>query len=88
MNFANIAFLLVGVIGGLMALVGMLGALKGTPVRAVKSFGRGARPAVGDPAFRDTVEMLSMCSSRMRIPWRSSSAATRPIQGSGTTSAR
>ena len=45
MNFANLAFLLVGVIGGLMALVGMLGALKGTPVRAVKSFGRGECPA-------------------------------------------
>ncbi len=58
MNFTNIGFLIVGVIGGLLALVGMLGALKGTPVRAVKSFGRGERPAVGDPAFRDTMEML------------------------------
>ena len=58
MNFTNIGFLILGVIGGLLALVGMLGALKGTPVRAVKSFGRGERPAVGDPAFRDTMEML------------------------------
>lgn len=58
MNFTNIGFLILGIIGGLLALVGMLGALKGTPVRAVKSFGRGERPAVGDPAFRDTMEML------------------------------
>ena len=58
MNLASIGFLVLGVIGGLLALVGVLGALKGTPVRAVKPFGGGALPAVDDPAFRDTVEML------------------------------
>ena len=46
MNLASIGFLVLGVIGGLLALVGVLGALKGTPVRAVKPFGGGKLPAV------------------------------------------
>jgi cardiolipin synthase len=58
MNFANIAFLVLGIIGGLMALVGLLSALKGTPVRAVKTFGGGECPPVHHPAFRDAMEML------------------------------
>ena len=57
-NLTNIAFLVLGVIGACLALIGMLGALKGTPVRCVKAFGGGDRPAVHDSAFRDTVEML------------------------------
>lgn len=58
MSFSSIGFLVAGLMFGLLALVGVLGAVKGTPIRAVKAFGGGDRPAVHDPAFRDTMEML------------------------------
>lgn len=58
MSLASIGFLVVGLILGFLALIGVLGALKGTPVRAVKPFGGGERPSVHEPAFRDTMEML------------------------------
>jgi cardiolipin synthase A/B len=58
MSFASIGFLVLGLIVGLMALIGIMGALKGTPVRQVKAYAGGERPAVHDPAFRDTMEML------------------------------
>ncbi|MEO7457728.1 MAG: phospholipase D-like domain-containing protein [Gemmatimonadaceae bacterium] len=58
MSLSSIGFLVVGLILGLMALIGILGALKGTPVRRVKPYGGGERPAVHEPVFRDTMESL------------------------------
>ena len=43
----------------MLALVGVLYLTRGTPVAAVQTFGGGAPPAVGDPLFRRTVELLS-----------------------------
>jgi cardiolipin synthase A/B len=42
-----------------LALVGILYLTRGTPVATVRTFGDGAPPAVGDPLFRRTVELLS-----------------------------
>lgn len=58
MSLASVGFLVMGLILGLMALIGIMGALKGTPVRKVKAYGGGERPDVRDPAFRDTIETL------------------------------
>lgn len=58
MNAASIAFLVAGLLIGFLALIGVMGALKGTPVRAVKAIGGTERPGVHDPQFRDTMEML------------------------------
>ncbi len=58
MNLWNAGFFAVGLLDGLLALVAILGALKGTPVRAVKAFAGGERPEVHEPAFHDTMEML------------------------------
>ncbi len=58
MSLSSIGFLVAGLILGLLALVGVMGALKGTPVRAVKAYGGGEKPAVHHPEFRDTMEML------------------------------
>lgn len=43
----------------MLALVGALYLTRGTPVATVRTFGGGAPPAVGDPLFRRTVELLS-----------------------------
>lgn len=42
-----------------LALVGILYLTRGTPVSAVQTFGEGAPPAVTDPLFRRTVELLA-----------------------------
>ncbi|MGQ0715178.1 MAG: phospholipase D-like domain-containing protein [Gemmatimonadaceae bacterium] len=51
------------IVGGLLllafALVGILYLTRGTPVSAVRTFGGGAPPAVGDPLFRRTLELLA-----------------------------
>src|SRR6476659_5920151 len=59
MNLASIGFLILGAIIGLLALISVLSALKGTPVRGVKAFPAGEVPRVHEPAFRDTMELLS-----------------------------
>jgi cardiolipin synthase len=53
-----------GIIGGtlvvlVLAFIGFLYLTRGTPVSTVRTFGDGAPPAVGDPLFRRTVELLS-----------------------------
>ena len=58
MSLASIGFLVVGLVLGFLALIGVMGALKGTPIRAVKAYGGGEKPEVHEPAFRDTMEML------------------------------
>jgi cardiolipin synthase len=59
MNLASIGFLILGAIIGLLALISVLSALKGTPVRGVKAYPSGDLPCVRDRAFRDTMELLS-----------------------------
>lgn len=41
------------------ALIGVLYLTRGTPVSTVRTFGDGAPPAIGDPLFRRTAELLS-----------------------------
>jgi cardiolipin synthase len=64
MTAANIAFLVAGLIVGLMALIGLLSAVKGTPVDAVKPFGDGPLPAVDEPGFRTALELVSRTTLR------------------------
>ena len=59
MTPANIAFLLLGLIVASMALVGLMSAVKGTPVDAVARFGDGQPAAVGEPGFRTALELVS-----------------------------
>lgn len=59
MSAANIGFLILGILGGLLALIGFLDVVRGTPVRDVKPFERAELPAVDDPAFRKSMELLS-----------------------------
>src|SRR5689334_21616637 len=59
MGVANIAFLVQGLLGGVLALIGFLDVVRGTPVRRVKSFWPDPLPAVDEPAFRKTMELLS-----------------------------
>src|SRR5829696_6762218 len=53
MTASNIAFLVAGLI------VGLLSAVKGTPVDAVKPFANGPLPAVDEPGFRTAIELVS-----------------------------
>ena len=62
MSASNFAFLLAGLIVGLMALIGLLSAVKGTPVDDVHEFGDGQAAAVDEPAFRTALELASRTS--------------------------
>ena len=57
MTIANAAFLLLGLIAGVLALIGVLDAVKGTPVRRVVAFGGGDLPSVRDDAFQPSMEL-------------------------------
>jgi cardiolipin synthase len=59
MGIGNIGFLAVGLLGGILALIGFLDVVRGTPVRDVKPLGREELPSVDDPAFRESMELLS-----------------------------
>ncbi|NUO38046.1 MAG: hypothetical protein HOQ17_00915 [Gemmatimonadaceae bacterium] len=59
MSPSNIAFLVGGLIVGLMAFIGFMNAVKGTPVHRVADFGDGIPAAVGDPGFRTAVQLAS-----------------------------
>jgi cardiolipin synthase len=56
---ANVAFLLGGLLVGMLALVGILDAVRGTPVREVLPFGPEKLPGVRDPGFRTAMELLA-----------------------------
>ncbi len=62
MNYATIGFVLLALIGGFLALMGILSTLKGTPLKRVLPFGGGKCPCVDDPPFRATLELLSHTS--------------------------
>jgi cardiolipin synthase len=55
----NIAFLLVGLVVGGLALIGILDATRDTPIATVRALGDAQPPAVTDPLFLETVELLS-----------------------------
>lgn len=59
MSPINIAYLVVGLIVGLMAFIGFMNAVKGTPVHAVAEFGDGQAAAVDQPGFRTALELVS-----------------------------
>ena len=55
----NVVFLLVGLIGGVMALIGFLDAVKGTPVNKVSGFRDGTIPSVLDDNFEPSMELAT-----------------------------
>ena len=59
MSPANIAFLVGGLIVGLLAFIGVMNAVKGTPVDCVQQFGDGQPAGVDEPAFRTALELVS-----------------------------
>ena len=59
MSPVDIAFLVGGVIVGLMAFIGFMNAVKGTPVDCVQAFGDGQPAAVDQPGFRTALELVS-----------------------------
>ena len=59
MNLMNVVFLLVGLIGGVMALIGFLDAVKGTPVNRVEGFRDGTIPSVLDDNFEPSMELAT-----------------------------
>ena len=59
MSASNIGFLVGGLIVGVMALIGLLSAVKGTPVDHVKALGASELAGVENPAFRTALELVS-----------------------------
>jgi cardiolipin synthase len=59
MNISLIAWILGGLVVGLLVLVALMSAVKGTPVRTVGTPDGRKPPAVDDPAFRIQMELLS-----------------------------
>jgi cardiolipin synthase len=59
LTFANAGFLLLGLLFGILALIGLLNSVRGTPVRDVHPFGDRALPSVTDPEFRTNMALVS-----------------------------
>jgi cardiolipin synthase len=59
---ANIGLVVLGLIVGVVALVGILDIVRFGPVKAVRALGDADPPAVTDPRFLETVELLSRTS--------------------------
>jgi cardiolipin synthase len=59
MTFANVGFLIAGLVVGILALIGILDAVRGTPVREVKPFGDSKMPGVRDDAFVPMMELVT-----------------------------
>lgn len=59
MSLANIAFLVVGVLVSLLAFIGLMSAVKGTPVAHVCGLSRGQALGVRDKGFREAMELVS-----------------------------
>jgi cardiolipin synthase A/B len=56
---AYVGFLLLGLLGGVLALIGFLDVVRGTPVRNVRPFEKSELPPVDHPAFRTAMRLLS-----------------------------
>jgi cardiolipin synthase A/B len=59
MGLMNVGFLLLGIVGGILALIGLLDAVKGTPVKHVFGFGDGDIPSVRDDNFKTSMELAT-----------------------------
>ncbi|MDQ2664995.1 MAG: phospholipase D-like domain-containing protein [Gemmatimonadota bacterium] len=59
MNISSIAFLVFGLLAGFLAFMGLLSAVKGTPVCRVGTLSPGEQPPVDSRAFRDAMELVS-----------------------------
>jgi cardiolipin synthase len=59
---ANIGLVLLGLILGIVALIGVLDIVRVTPTRTVRALGDADPPAVTDPRFLETAELLSRTS--------------------------
>ena len=57
MSVGNAAFLLLGLLAGIFAFIGVLDAVKGTPVKRVIGFGGTTLPGVRDHAFLPSMEL-------------------------------
>src|SRR5688572_33262508 len=57
MSVGNAAFLLLGLLAGIFAFIGVLDAVKGTPVKRVIGFGGATLPGVSDHAFLPSMEL-------------------------------
>ena len=60
----KLGLILLGLILGVVALIGVLDIIRVTPTRVVRALGEGDPPAVSDPGFLDTVELLSRTNFR------------------------
>ncbi|MDQ3995886.1 MAG: phospholipase D-like domain-containing protein [Gemmatimonadota bacterium] len=58
-HVTNVAFLVFGLLVGGLALIGVLSAVRDTPLESVRALGDDQPPAVTDPLFMETVELLS-----------------------------
>jgi cardiolipin synthase A/B len=59
---AKIGLLLLGLVIGVIALIGLLDVIRISPIKAVRALGDGDPPAVTDPRFLETIEVLSRTS--------------------------
>src|SRR5688572_7213164 len=61
-HLANVGFLVLGLLVGIFALIGIIDAVRQTPVTTVRALGDEDPPAVGDSSFMETMELLSRTS--------------------------
>jgi cardiolipin synthase A/B len=70
---AYVGFLLLGLLGGVLALIGFLDVVRGTPVRNVRPFEKSELPSVDQPAFRAAMRLLSrtdlLDGNRVEVFW-------------------
>ena len=59
MSGVTVGLLIFGLLASVLALIGLLSVVRGTPVRVVKPFELTELPAVSDPAFCATMELVS-----------------------------
>jgi cardiolipin synthase A/B len=58
----NIGFLVLGLLVGVFALIGIIDAVRQTPITTVRALGGDDPPAVDDSAFMETMELVSRTS--------------------------
>ena len=61
-HLANVGFLVLGLLGGVFALIGIIDAVRQTPITTVRGLGDEDPPAVGDSLFTETMELMSRTS--------------------------
>ena len=61
-HLANVGFLVLGLLVGIFALIGIIDAVRQTPITTVRALGDEDPPAVGDSLFMETMELMSRTS--------------------------